>query len=590
LERATLIAAPARPRELQGRKAVWRVAGPLDGDLAAQVHGTSRMIAHLLYERGFQTPAAMDAFLNGPAPEHDPLLMPDMTAAATRIRSAAAAGERIAVYGDFDCDGLTASAILLETVRILGSEPVVVIPTRDEGHGMREELLRELASQRTSLVISADCGIGDVRAVAAARSLGMEVIVTDHHEPAPDGTLPDALVVSPTRIDSLYPWRYLSGAGVAYKVAQAVLETPGRYEQLLDLAAFGTIADVVSLRDENRTLVVKGLEMLRNTNRCGLRALFSVSGISAKHLDSVSVGYYLGPRVNAANRIDDPRLAFDLITASDPARANQLALRLDAHNSTRQEKVKDAIADAVQRVGLPTVAKAAMRAGDRDPIVCVSGDWKPGISGLLASELSERYCVPALAASPRSDGLVSASGRSVKGVDVLEILNSAREERPDLFLGGGGHALACGFTTAPELLEAAFFQLGLSARGRVPTEELTNAIAVDAQVKLGQIDMRSLGLVESLGPYGSDFPEPVFLATGIRLSSRRRMGASGQHLKMTAKDGNAKVSAIVFSSDPELAEVPEDRRLDVVFSLQRDFYDGLVRPQIHIKDWRPHDA
>jgi single-stranded-DNA-specific exonuclease len=584
-----MIEAAARPRELQGRRYVWSVLDHLDRGQAEGVPGVSWMTSHLLFHRGYQTPEAIRAFLNDAPPEHDPYLMPDMGAAVERIRRAASRGETVAVYGDFDSDGLTASAIFLDALKLAGIQPQIVIPTRDEGHGVRPARLEMLRGRGVSLFITADCGITDIPAVESARRLGIDVIVTDHHQPDPD-RLPDALVVSPTRLDSAYPWPYLSGAGVAYKVAQALLESKEAYEPLLDLAAFGTIADVVVLRDENRTLVAKGLERLRATPRVGLRALFGVAGVDSRTLDGASVGYYLGPRINAANRIADPQRAFDLITADDPVIAQRFAEELDGHNSTRQEEVRQAVAMALEALGPPAELKRAMRDEQRDPIICILGEWGTGISGLLASELTERYCVPALAASLRPDGTVAASGRSVQDVDILAILRAASAVRPGIFLGFGGHSAACGFTTTPDVLDGAFAALGQAARGRVPVHELVSRVTVDAQVNLRQVDMHALEMVESLGPYGHGFEAPTFLSTDVCLSSRQRMGADGRHLKMTAKSGNTKVSAIIFNCDPALSEMPEDQPVDIIFNIQRDAYGGLFRPQLHVRDWRSHPA
>lgn len=587
MRKGPTIEAPAQARELQGRKALWQVAERLDSALASQVPDVSHMVAHLLYQRGYTSAEAITAFLREASPMHDPSRLPDVKPAVERIRRGAKSGERIAIYGDFDCDGLTASAIFLDTLRLLGADPIVVIPTRNEGHGMKEERLRALAQEGVSLVVSADCGIGDVGAVRAARELGMDVIVTDHHQPPVDGSLPEALVVSPTRHDSRYPWRYLSGAGVAYKVATALLDSPERSDKLLDLAAFGTIVDVVPLRDENRTLVIRGLDRLRNTTRCGLRALFSVAGIDSRLLDHASVGFYLGPRINAANRMADPRTAFDLITAVDPAEANRLAQELDGHNTTRQEQVARGLAEAIDVIGLPAEVRAEIKTGNRAPIICVFGEWAPGISGLLASDLTEKYCVPVLAAARRPDGVVAASGRSVKDVNILEILQRAHDRLPDLFLGFGGHAGACGFTVQPEGMDLAFSALGQASLGIVPIDDLVMRIQVDAQIRLAQVDMRSLALVETLGPYGNGFEEPVFLARGVYLSGRRRVGSGGKHVKITARSGTFRVAAIIFSCDPELADFPEDAPVDLAFSIGRDEYNGLSQPQIRVRDWRP---
>ncbi|GEM_PF-369011 len=583
-----VIAAPPRPRELRGRRAVWRIAEPLDPAVVQNVPSVSRMVGHLLFQRGIADPQEMATFLSGPPPEHDPRLLPDIEAAAERIRRAAQERERVAIWGDFDCDGLTASAILQEAFRILHIEPVVIIPTRDDGHGPSGDRLRELAAGGVTLLVTADCGIADLAALAAGQDAGLDLIVTDHHQPHADGTLPPGLVVSPTRRDAAYPFQGLSGAGVAYKLAQVLLESPDRYLQLLDLAAFGTIADVVPLQDENRALVMAGLEGLRSTRRCGLRALFSVAGIEPSRIDAGSVGWYLGPRINAANRIADPAIAFELITTLDAVRAQRLAEQLDAHNDLRQTQVAAAVEEAVEIMGAPAEATVDIREGRRPPIACVSGSWGPGISGLVASSLVERYGVPALAASPRKDGRISASGRSIRGVNILEILEAASADRPEAFLGFGGHSMACGFITTRERLPEAFAAVEAVARSRVPVDDLGITMSIDAQVRLHQLDLRAVEQIESLAPYGQAFPEPRFLACGIYLRGRRPFGADGRHLKMTACSGDQRVSAICFSCSRELRDFPEDQPLDLAIALVRDERNGASRPQIRIEDWRPH--
>jgi len=582
-------AAPAAGVRLDGRRTVWQVVPQLPEDWP-RPDEVSRMVAHLLFERGLDTPDLMRAFLQGLPPEHDPFLLTDMTPAVERIRAAAERQERVVVWGDFDVDGLTATAIFLDALRMLGTEPLLHIPSRDDGHGLDRRRVEELADDGVTLLITADCGIADVDAVAAARSRDLDVIVTDHHQPLPDGTLPDALVISPARLDSDYPFQRLAGSGVAYKVAQALLERPERYESLLDLVVLGTVADIVPLRDENRTIVAKGLARLKQTQRMGLIALLKVAGVSRESIDGQSIGFYIGPRINAANRMDDPRVALELITTTDSARAEHLAAELDTHNSRRRDEVERGLSVAIQEAGLPVEVKEAIRAGAHDPIICILGPWGPGISGLLASELTERYCVPAMVASTRDDGLVSVSARSVRDVNVLEILNAAYDANPEAFTSrGGGHAAACGFQTTVAKLPAAFRQLGMAARDRVPITNLISVIRVDAQVTLAQMTLSAMQAVQSLEPYGHDFEAPTFLARGVCLSSRHGMGADGRHMRMTAKAGHAKVSAVIFNHDPELVDVPEDQPVDIVFSLRRNDYGGFFRPQLSIRDWRLSD-
>jgi single-stranded-DNA-specific exonuclease len=560
---------------------------PVDPDFAAQVPGATRMVVHLLYQRGYRTADEIQEFFSSPVPDYDPYLMPDMHRAVGRIRAALESRQRIAIYGDFDCDGLTASAAMSEMLQLLGNTPEVVIPTRTDGHGMQIDRLRMLADSGTKLVISADCGIVDIEPTRVARELGMDVIITDHHQSAADGSLPDCPVVSPSRHDSSYPWPYLSGAGVVFKVIQAMMGSAEDTTRFLDLIALGTVADVVPLRDENRGLVIKGLDCLRDTKRCGLRALFNVAGVDSRRLTQTSVSYYLAPRINSANRMADPQLAYDLFAATDPARANEIAGILNEHNAGRQHLVARNIDDIIEGIGDEATVALDVQSGKRAPILCVRGEWPAGVSGLLASQLTERYGLPAIVASPRDKGVYSASGRSVNGVNILSILEACDGSAEGVFLRHGGHSAACGFTVPEEAVGVAFEKLEEAAREIVAAEQLGSVLLIDARVKLGQINMQSVKTVESLAPYGEQFQEPIFVATGVYLRRRRRMGSNAQHIRMTARTGNASISAIMFNCDEELAAYPENQPLDLAVSIERNEWEDQMWPQIRIHDWRP---
>jgi single-stranded-DNA-specific exonuclease len=580
---------PPVNRTVDGRRTLWDIAPNLAADWPRPAEA-SRMVAHLLFQRGWDTPEKMRAFLTGLPPEHDPALLLDLEPAVARIRQAVANRENMAVWGDFDVDGLTATAIMLDALRMLGVEPQTIIPNRDDGHGLVTDRMARLADSGVTLLITVDCGIGDIEAVAAARQRSIDVIVTDHHQPPASGELPDAFVINPTLAGSEYPFHCLAGSGVAYKLARSLLKTPEAYEKLLDLVVLGTVADVVPLSDENRTLVSRGLERLRDTPRIGLQALMRVAGVKREALDCTAIGYFIAPRINAANRMNDPYVAFRLITTTDPDEAERLAGELDAFNNRRQEEVQLGVRTAIETTGPPILVKRSIEQGVMDPIICISGGWNPGISGLIASELTERYCVPAMVGSPREDGTISVSARSVRDVSVLEILRAAYDMNPSSFAGpGGGHAAACGFQTSAEKLEQAFAQLGAAARGRVPIDNLMPHLTVDAEVTLAQMNRDSMMTVESLEPYGHEFEAPLFMARRVCLSGKRTIGASGKHLALMAKSGNARVSAIIFNRDPEIADIPEDRPVDIVFNLRRSEYNGLFAPQLTIRDWRFSD-
>src|SRR5579872_781886 len=324
---------------IRGHRALWRLEEPIPQGIRDSLGDESVMISHLLYCRGYRSIEAIRGFFTQGTISHDPFLLPDMDRAVRRISQAVERGERVAVYGDFDCDGLTAAAVLVATLEGLGLRPIAYIPEREDGHGLHPEGLAALADQGVELVVTADCGISAIEEVRVARGMGMDVVVTDHHEARIDGSLPDCPTVDPTRHDSEFPFRSLCGVGVTYKLAQALASTlPGAPDpdDVLDLVALGTIADVVPLLDENRSLVIRGLHRLRQTRRPGLAALFEAAGGDRKRIDPVAVGFYLAPRINAANRMATPQLAYDLITASDPGRAAELAALLSDHNQARQ--------------------------------------------------------------------------------------------------------------------------------------------------------------------------------------------------------------------------------------------------------------
>jgi single-stranded-DNA-specific exonuclease len=521
-----------------------------------------------------------------PLVEYDPYALPDMEAAEKRIRLALAAGERIAVYGDFDCDGLTATALLVQTLKALGGDPVVVIPTRLDGHGLQWEQLRALAEGGVTLVISADCGISASDEVAMAQTQGLDVIITDHHTPPSNGSLPNCPVVSPSRPDSRYPFPYLCGVGVAYKLAQVLLANEECSRELLDLVVLGTLADVVPLRDENRSFVLQGLDHLRSTERPGLRALFAVAGIEPTQVTPTAVAFYLAPRINAANRMADPHLAYDLITARDSVTAARLANELNTHNRLRQELVSEHLEPLLASLGSSAELVQAVRDGRRPPLLFVEGTWPSGISGLLASKLAEAYGLPTVVVAQQEGEVVGASVRSIPGVDISELLEICQSSRPGLFLRYGGHTGAGGFAVRVEHLAEARTALEEVAAIHVPRETVGVILHIDAEVSLAQIDLHAVSQVERLAPFGAGFPEPLFLTRHVYLTERRLVGREGKHLQIRVRRGQAHVRGVLFNHDAPLTLVAESEPVDIVFSLGRDEWQGESYPKIYIRDWR----
>lgn len=574
---------------LRGQKAIWRIETPMPAAIRDQLPGMSVMISHLLYCRGYRTAEQIEAFFTQGAVSHDPFLLQDMAAAVERIARAVNGGERVAIYGDFDCDGITSAAVLETTFRGLGLDPIVHIPTREDGHGLHPDGLAALADAGVTLIVTADCGVGAIEEVLVARGMGMDVIVTDHHEARIDGSLPDCPTIDPTRHDSLYPCRFLCGVGVAYKLAQALYDRlPGAPDPdaLLDLVALGTVADVVPLRDENRSLVIRGLRRLQDTQRPGLLALFRVAGVEQRRIDPTALSFYLAPRINAANRMATPQLAYDLITASDPERAARLAAQLHQHNQSRQLLVAETFDRVAAGLGDPDTIGEEVLGGVRPPILIVSGQWPSGISGLLASKLVERYGLPAFVGADAGDGIVSVSARGVPGMHIDELLEGCEDSLPGgLFLGHGGHARAGGFRVATERYELAREILAREARARVSIDAVGAVLAIDAEVRFPMLTFEAARQIRALAPFGVEFTEPLFLARAAILQRISPMG-DGRHARLTLHQEGTRLDGVCFNASPDLMALPAGTRLDIVFHFQLDEWRGRFKPQVCVRDWR----
>jgi single-stranded-DNA-specific exonuclease len=578
---------PSPSTTLRGHRAQWTVHPPLPDDIRAGLNGSSVMLAHLLYHRGYRSLDAIHSFYTGAPVSHDPFLMPDMAVAVERIVRARENREQVAVHGDFDCDGITATAVLVETLTALGLDPTVHVPERVDGHGLQPESLAVLHDRGVSLVITADCGITAVDEVQVAHGLGLDVIITDHHEPRPDGTLPDCPVVAPTRLHSEYPFRGLCGAGVVYKLAQGLAaRLPGMCDpsHSLDLVALGTVADIVPLQDENRSLVIAGLQKLKQTTRPGLRALFRTAGVDQQRIDPVTISFYLAPRINAANRMASPRYAYDLLTATNTHQADALAEQLSDLNRKRQAVVETTLAVLLADMGDPLHLAQAVASGARSPILLVEGTWPAGISGLLAAKLVDAYGLPAFVGT-RDGELMVVSGRGVAGSRIDELLEWCDASQPGgLFVGYGGHSRAGGFRVQAERWPLVRDVVYEQAR-RLEITTLGATLEVDAEVSLRQLTLQAAQSVRSLAPFGMAFPEPLFLAQSVALTSNRLLPGK-KHAKVRLTQNGASIGGVLFHASREFMELPLHTPLDVVFHLSLSEWGGTVGVEAQLRDWR----
>ena len=558
----------------------WNLAAS-DPSAAAALEraGLPPLAALVLCARGVDTPEKARAFLDaGTGQLQEPLLMKDMDRAAGRVATALAAGETIAVYGDYDVDGITATSLLTDFLRREGGTVIPYIPDRmEEGYGLNTDALETLHRAGVSLVVTVDCGITAVEEARRARELGMDLVITDHHECKEE--LPDALaVVDPHRPDCPYPFKRLAGVGVALKLVLA-LGGPARQEELLrryaDLSAIGTVADVMSLTWENRTIVTLGLEAMRRTSRPGLKALLRQAGLEERPLNSMAIGYTLAPRINASGRMGCASLAAELLLTADPARGEELAACLCELNRERQA-IEARISEECQALA------EALPQEKRYALVLAGKHWHQGVVGIVASRLAEKYSCPAFMICLQ-DGKGKGSCRSFGGFNLF----AALEHCAPLLEGFGGHALAAGFTIREENIPAFTAAMNDYVRRCTGGAEMVSALDVDCAVEdVGILTLEGVEGLDLLEPYGSDNPKPVFYLQGCLITALSEVGG-GRHLKLRLTAGGRSFDAIFFSATGAEAGVAQGDRVDVAFTPQINEYRGWRSVQLQVCDLRP---
>lgn len=524
------------------------------GRLAAAL-GLAPITAQLLLNRGLTTAEDARRFLDAPLSGlHAPDLLPGVTEAAARIYQAVQQGRRVCVYGDYDVDGVSGAAILLQCLRLLGAQPDLYVPNRlEEGYGLNGEALRRIAEAGTALVVTVDCGIASVREAEEAKRLGLELIVTDHHEFKE--TLPDAAVlVHPRLPGGSYPFGGLSGSAVALKLAWALAQkagggpkvTPRFRDFLLDavaLASLGVVADVVPLLDENRILVRYGLSRLRQAPSLGMKALCAAAGLAeGAELRASDVGFRIAPRLNAAGRLGCARLVVDLLTTTRPDQAVDLARYLEDQNGKRQTLERRMLSEARKMV------EEGGR-GDDAALVLASAEWHGGVIGIIAGRLAELYARPALMIklpSPSDEGgegVAFGSGRSVQGFALHEALRDCGE----LLLGHGGHPAAAGFRLRPEHINAFRERFCEYTAVRFPDGPRPAPLVLDAETPLSALTLGLLRDLDRLEPYGAGNRRPLFLAGGLEVKGEpRKVGGGERHLMFRVRQGGVHLKAIAF--------------------------------------------
>ena len=553
---------------------IWNVSEPERNAVNALVDaGYAPLTAMILSARGMENAAAAQHFLSCEAPLPDPFLMTDMDLAAGRVGLAMTRGEKIAVFGDYDVDGITSTCLLTEFLRRNGADVVSYIPGRlEEGYGLNPIAINQLHKEGVKLIITVDCGITAVEEAKLCAGLGIDLVITDHHECK--DCLPDAIaVVDPHRPDGGYPHTTLSGVGVAFKLASAL---SGNQEELLarysDLVCLGTIADVMPLCGENRVFVARGLEVIRNTRRPGLAALMKESGCTPDTVSATSISYMLAPRINAAGRMGQIDLAVELFLTDDPQRAEYLAKALCDLNRERQQVESEIYNEAVAMLPQGQAPEA---------IVLAAESWHQGVVGIVASRLAEEYGCPAfLICLDGEHG--KASSRSFGGFNLFTALT----ELSDLLESYGGHELAAGFTISRKNIDKFRDQMCRIAARFYSDSTPRTVLDVDCMVTPELLTVRGIDSLESLEPCGTGCPKPV-LAMQRLIIDRMSLVGGGRHLRLRLRAGHHTINAIYFSATPETASVEPGDLVDVAFNPQVNEFRGDRTVQMNVLDIRP---
>jgi len=555
------------------RRTQWKIL-PTAPDEYLKASGLPSLIAQLLYNRGVKAEAVTSFLAADQGLQGNPFLLPDIAQAVSRVYQAALRREKVAVYGDFDVDGVTATVILMEGLSWLGVEAVPYIPDRvSEGHGLKAAALQQLRAQGAKLVITADCGVTDVEEAKQANQMGMDMIITDHHVPLQ--SLPQAVaVVNPKRKDSAYPFSDLAGAGVVFKFLQALLHKDRREKELvrfLDLVALATVTDLVSLVGENRYFVREGLKELNRSSRVGIQEMIKLAGLKPGEIGVEDISWVLGPRLNAASRMDSASTSYQLLTTKSLDEARALALELEQKNSQRQKLTSEVLS----RIKEKLAAKLHL------PLLIESDESYPiGVLGLVASKLVDEFYKPAVIINLGPE-LCQGSCRSIAEFDIA----SALGECHDLLVAFGGHPLAAGFTVKRQDLPQLEHKLVELAARKLSHLELRPQIPIDAEVPLSAFGGETFSLIEKLAPFGCGNRQPTFLTRRVEVVECRSFGNQGEWVRLKLRQGNVIWQAVDFESGKKPDEIPPS--IDVVYNIEKTRWNGEEVLSLRLLDSAP---
>jgi single-stranded-DNA-specific exonuclease len=553
----------------------WNILPPAPAQYLSGASGFPPLIAQLLFNRGLTEPAQLESFIT--ADERlsaDPFLMPGMHQAIARVYRALLSGENIAIYGDFDTDGITATALLVQGLSSLGARVTPYIPHRvNEGHGLRTGALERLHQEGVNLVITVDCGITGVNEVKKARRMGIDIVITDHHTPLEE--IPQAsAVVNPKLPDSAYPFFQLAGVGVAFKFFEALLKSLGKdgeADKLLDLVALGTVADLMPLVSENRYLVKEGLRLLNTSPRLGIREMITQAGLIPGSLDTDSISWVIAPRLNTTGRLEHALPSYQLLMTDSADEARKLSQWLEQKNAERQRLTTKIVAQAREAILAEGIA----------PILIASDeDYPAGIVGLAAGRLSEEFYRPTVVIKTGKQ-VSNGSCRSIPEFNIVRALSQCRE----LFSNFGGHPQAAGFTLPTKNLPRLKAALLEMASDELAGVDLRPHLDIDAEIKLTDLGGDTLPAMDKLAPFGRGNPHPTFLSRNLEVIDCRVMGNSGDHLRLRLLQDGFLWDGVAFQAGDYRKEIVSP--MDIVFNLEVDQWRGEERLRLNLLDFAP---
>jgi single-stranded-DNA-specific exonuclease len=552
----------------------WKILPP-PGQLP-DIPGVHPLVLQLLHNRGITDPEEIEIFLaNDERLEVDPNVIPDMAKAVLRTHQALLSGEKIAIYGDFDADGITATAVLVEGLTALGATVIPYIPNRtSEGYGLRAQALEKLRDQGISLIITVDTGVTAVAEVEIAKKMRMDVIITDHHVPV--GPLPNAIaVVNPKRSDSRHPLKDLAGVGVAYKFLQALITDKAReyiLNNVLDMVAIGTVTDMVTLQGENRYWVKKGLELINESKRLGVREILRTARLTPGALEAQAISWGIGPRINAAGRVDNATTSYKLLLIDDPQEAKELADELERKNGERLQRQNELLFKAVEQINAYGAERPILFAGDQD--------YHAGVLGPVAGRLTDKYYRPVILFKISKD-TCRGSGRSIAEFDLINAL----KECQDLLTKYGGHTRAAGMNLATSDLPEFQRRIYEIASKELAGLDLRPHINIDAGISLSSLDFTLYDQIQRLAPFGMGNPEPVFLTRQVSLNNLKQMGNNSEHIRCRVKQGDAILNAVGWDFSKYLNELPKN--VDIVYKLELNNWNGQQSLRLNLLDFSP---